>query len=518
MSDVRPTPDAFDDEGPTLVTADPSAVPSLADALDFVLGRAPDRGTPADDARTTVLEVHQTWGGTLLDTVHARRDRLTAGEATGHRWQLLGTEIAWVPRPLALVLPFAPPMLSEVDTRPLADLALSGPGIPEQGTVPVFVRGASGWEARIQPGWEAVVDVDGELTELSALRDQVRAVPAEGGAVAVAVPEGGQLTVGIGEVQLHARLVPGARKAAAGSWLDRLDLFFLGLVGLMGVLGACFGVLIAALPASPASSSIDLRRFAEVVQPTMLEEPPEANAPADSGASEAAAKRKEGRKGQEQASPEPGGGEAPRPSDQVVAESSGALGALHEAGMNSGMGGPLEGGLLDGVGFLTGKGVALGEGGLGLRGDKLGGGGTVDGIGGIGVYCSPGTLCKGGPGGHGPGGWTKRTADIQSPSREVITLGNLDRAAVEKVIKANLTKFRYCYQRQLQRDPGLSGKIVNRFVIAQDGTVSRSETKASTVSPAVDTCIEQTMARLQFPQPKGGGIAIISYPFVFSAR
>ena len=73
-------------------------------------------------------------------------------------------------------------------------------------------------------------------------------------------------------------------------------------------------------------------------------------------------------------------------------------------------------------------------------------------------------------------------------------------------------------QRQLQRDPNLSGKSINRFVIARDGTVSSSATKVSTISPAVDACLEQTMARLQFPEPKGGGIAIVSYPFVFNVN
>jgi len=35
-------------------------------------------------------------------------------------------------------------------------------------------------------------------------------------------------------------------------------------------------------------------------------------------------------------------------------------------------------------------------------------------------------------------------------------------------------------------------------------------------SPAVEQCINGRFLRFQFPQPKGGGIVIVSYPFLFA--
>jgi len=513
MSDVRPNPDAFDDESPTTVTR------VARDPLAFILGGAPDRSTTADDARSTRLEVHHTWRGTLLDTVHARQGTVTGGEATGHRWRLLGTDVAWVPRPLALVLPFAPPMLSEVDTRPRADLPLSGPGVPEGAVLPVFRQAADGsWEALIQPGWEAVVEEGDTLVDLSTLATQGRVRPTEQGA-AVTVPEGGQLTVGIGEVELHARVVPAARKAPAGSWLDRLDLVFLGLLGLMGFIGACFGLLITALPGNPDSSYVDLLDDARIViRPEQVpEEAPSVLKTPSAGASAERAKRDEGKRGQEVAKSEPGSGAQKAPEDQVIAQNAGVLGMAGDAGFQDGFGGSIGRDVLNGIGLLGGKGVERGTNGLGSRGDSLGGGGTVDGIGGVGVGCPPGAECTGGPGTHG-GSWAKTRGTIDTNPDEVLLIGGIDGAQIDKVIKRNLAKFRYCYQRELQREPGLSGKVVNRFVIAKDGTVSKSETKSSSLTPSVDSCVARTMTRLQFPAPRGGGIAIISYPFVFTAH
>lgn len=516
MSDVHLDPDSFDDDEPTQVGPPPAA--RSGPDLDFVLAGAPDRTTHADDARKTMLEVHQTWGDTLLDTVHAHGGEISGGEATGQRWKLLGAEIAWVPKPLALVLPFAPPMLSEVDTRPLADLALAGPGIPSHGTVPLFVQGVDGWEARIREGWEAVLDAGGELFDLEALLGSGQATRRDDGSAAIRVPEGGQLSVGIGDIALHARLVPAAKKAAAGSLLDRLDLVFLGLVALMGFLGACFGVLIAALPGAPTDSAMDYEELARMVQPVMVPETPPEVLDREMGASEERAKRAEGKRGEEVAKNEPGAGAKAAPSDKEVAMEAGLLGFLNTQGYDAGVGGGVESSMLDGIGLLHGKGVAQGNGGLGARGDKLGGGGTIDGIGGIGVGCPPGARCKGFGNGPGTGKWGKRIGDPVVRSEPPLVLGNVDRAAIDAVIKRNLPKFKYCYQRQLQRTPELAGKVVNRFVIAGDGSVSKSETKISTLNAAVDSCVIKTMSRLHFPAPKGGGMAIISYPFTFSAN
>ncbi len=99
-----------------------------------------------------------------------------------------------------------------------------------------------------------------------------------------------------------------------------------------------------------------------------------------------------------------------------------------------------------------------------------------------------------------------------------VVLGSLDRQDIDTEIKRNLSDVRGCYQRELGRNPGLAGKVIVKFVIATDGSVSSAETKSSTLgSPAVEACVNSKFMKFAFPKPKGGGVVIVSYPFVFNS-
>ena len=121
--------------------------------------------------------------------------------------------------------------------------------------------------------------------------------------------------------------------------------------------------------------------------------------------------------------------------------------------------------------------------------------------------------------GRGPGGGnfaSKRSGGIGAIGGDPIILGSLDKSLIDAVIKRNMNQIRYCYQRELPKYPELSGKIVVKFVVAKDGTVSSATTKTSTMNnKAVEACLNSRFLRFKFPEPKGGGIVIVSYPFVF---
>ena len=78
--------------------------------------------------------------------------------------------------------------------------------------------------------------------------------------------------------------------------------------------------------------------------------------------------------------------------------------------------------------------------------------------------------------------------------------------------------FRACYQKELNRSPGLGGKMVVHFVIGGDGTVKSAKTSggSSLRNDAVESCVTSNIMRLKFPAK--GGMANVNYPFVFSAR
>jgi hypothetical protein len=192
---------------------------------------------------------------------------------------------------------------------------------------------------------------------------------------------------------------------------------------------------------------------------------------------------------------------------------------MRDAGVNAGFGGGIDAGMLADIGGLIGaKGAQRGTSGLASRGGSIGGGGEIGDLGSFGPGCVPGTTCGRGPGGNGPA-WSKGVGSIATIAGESQIIGGLHASEIDETIKRHLNQIRYCYQRQLQKEPGLSGKLVSRFVIAKDGSVSKAETKASSLgNPAVDSCVNGRLARITFPQPRGGGIVIVSYPFMFTAQ
>jgi Ca-activated chloride channel homolog len=148
----------------------------------------------------------------------------------------------------------------------------------------------------------------------------------------------------------------------------------------------------------------------------------------------------------------------------------------------------------------SGSDGAAGMGGLGIRGTGPGGGGS----------------------GYGKGGGNfgaKGVGSVATVSGDPIILGSLDRGLISEVIKRHMNQIRYCYQRELQQDPGLAGKVVMKFTVGADGAVSSAEVETSTLGSAtVEGCILGRFQRMTFPVPAGSGVVVVRYPLVFSAQ
>jgi TonB family protein len=166
--------------------------------------------------------------------------------------------------------------------------------------------------------------------------------------------------------------------------------------------------------------------------------------------------------------------------------------------------------------FGAAPGDAGGFGGLGLRGSGSGGGGVGDtvGIGGIGTKGR-----GGGTGGYGSGVGVlggKKDVDIGITSSEPTVMGSLDKELIRKVIHANRGQIRFCYESQLNRHPNINGKVAVKFVISPTGAVSTSSVAQSTVGNAeLEACVAGRVRTWMFPKPKGGGVVIVTYPFIF---
>ncbi len=153
------------------------------------------------------------------------------------------------------------------------------------------------------------------------------------------------------------------------------------------------------------------------------------------------------------------------------------------------------------LGGLSGSSGLVGSGGLGTRG--LGTGGGIVGL--------------------GTGSGRSKGGTRVVPG-QIIYEGGLSREEIQRVISRSMSQIKYCYEKQLVAVPGLKGKLVLRWQISSDGTVTNAVTAQNDLGTAgnganevVGACVQRIISRLQFPAPKGGGKVNVTYPFVFSA-
>ncbi len=176
------------------------------------------------------------------------------------------------------------------------------------------------------------------------------------------------------------------------------------------------------------------------------------------------------------------------------------------------------------LGALMGDqiGENFGFGGLGLRGTGRGGGGTGEGTIGLGNLGTIGHGAGGGSGsgyGRGAGGFSGRSARVpQIRSGAADVRGSLSKEVIRRVIRRHINEVRFCYEQELNARPDLEGRVTVSFIISPTGAVQSSAVAASTLgNQRVEGCIAGAVRRWGFPQPEGGGIVVVNYPFMLTA-
>jgi hypothetical protein len=169
---------------------------------------------------------------------------------------------------------------------------------------------------------------------------------------------------------------------------------------------------------------------------------------------------------------------------------------------------------LGGVKGRAGAVDAYGVGGLGSRGAGSGGGGKALGIGGLGTKGS-----GGGRGGYGDldlGGRGKE--ETQFIPGKTTVVGGLSREVIDRIIQRHFNEIKYCYEKELAKNPALYGKVAVLFIIDGGGKVSDALVQQTTLSSEpVESCMVNHVRRWAFPQPRGGGTVEVTYPYVFKA-
>jgi len=392
-----------------------------------------------------------------------------------------------------------------------ANIRLSHQSIPSP-VYPLVVVGAQG--AVVMPASGMEVLVDGK--------------PASGH---VNLDTNQKVTVRVGPVELVVQY----SKKSPIAWMaisELIDVFYTKILAVALILQ--MGLIIALLitPVLPSLDDEDLfKNNAEFTKLILAAQEKKKEKKEDlSGKKAASAKEDAGVFGkkdkpkEDKAASKPGAPKVDkdkREEDRKMAQDAlAALGLTGPQGAVSNVFGP--GGLGSGVnsalGGLSGAsmGDAGGAGGIGSRGTGAGGGGTGLGIGGLGSGTGRGS---GGSGNIDLGGRGKGTTKIVPGN--IIYEGGLTREEIQRVISRVMSQIKYCYEKELNKDPNLEGKLVMFWLISGSGDVQTASASQNTFSgpPAapIEQCVTRIIQRLKFPSPKGGGVVNVTYPFVFSS-
>jgi TonB family protein len=166
-----------------------------------------------------------------------------------------------------------------------------------------------------------------------------------------------------------------------------------------------------------------------------------------------------------------------------------------------------------------------GNGGLEMLGTGVGGGGSA--VGAIGLNGGLHTIGVGGGNGDGSGnGYGSGAGGLRQRRNERVprirvnppeVFGSLSKETIRRTIGRHIPEVRFCYESQLNARPELQGRVAIKFVISPTGTVRSALVASSDVGSAkVDNCIADAVRRINFPAPEGGGLVIVTYPFLLS--
>jgi tetratricopeptide (TPR) repeat protein len=107
---------------------------------------------------------------------------------------------------------------------------------------------------------------------------------------------------------------------------------------------------------------------------------------------------------------------------------------------------------------------------------------------------------------------------IKEVSKKIVvaqteTRGSLDREIIRRVLRRASPQIKFCYEKELQKDHSLTGKLQTHFKISPSGEVIFSTAKGFSVN--VSECVAKAIEGLRFPMVVGGEVVEVFYPYIF---
>ncbi len=383
-----------------------------------------------------------------------------------------------------------------------------------------------------------LVTSDGTVTQLTDLSKgaKVGRDPEFGDCQTFALPEDATATIGFGNVafrfKYRSRPLGFVSKAS-----DRLDYTFLNTILLVLFIYAAMVATFHLRPKAVETSEEELYKVPDRYVQFILTRPkPEKKdlvflekLKGDIDSKQDSAERYKGKEGKMGLRGRPDTGKrsavkAIKPDDREIVGNRGllaVLGAGGPQGLSTVMGGTGLGGEMEGaIGNMFGGSIGNsgGFGGLGLKGTGTGGGGMGNTIG-VGRLGTHGR--GGGSFGYGTGVARIRRRGERNVNISVgrpIIMGSLSMEIIRRVIRSHRDQIKYCYSKELTRHPNLTGKVSVKFTISPKGYVTQATVSQTSLNnSSVERCMAQKIRTWKFPEPKGGGIVIVNYPFILKS-
>ena len=429
---------------------------------------------------------------------------------------------------------------------------VSGATLPDAAGFTLVTRTEAGFILRFTADMNGSVRVGDHVLGLAELIATQRARPTGEGSYAYLLPSGARAKVAHGEVHFHVNLV---KRGALIAKRGKVDRPFWGVFAGTATVAMAFYMLMRSTPDNAMAMQLDdedaAARFAayfhqadqnEEAEPEELE-PDQPSEPSNEPSSKpgGAAKGPSGKMG-DKASNNPSGkyklkGPAntvpqyARNYDPVAAASQagilGILAAQDQSFIAAVDGGAFNVGNDDATlwGNITGIDYAAANGVMGMGHFDVGpgGGGATNVIGldetGL-IGDGPGTSAYPGPGDSGVTGFGKHRRKVPTPrvGKGKVT-GQVDKDMIRRVVRAHINEVRSCYNKGLSSNPNLQGRVAVQFTIVGNGKVTTAvAVENTTKSSKVADCIAKAVKRWKFPPVRGGGTALVTYPFLLNAR
>lgn len=115
-----------------------------------------------------------------------------------------------------------------------------------------------------------------------------------------------------------------------------------------------------------------------------------------------------------------------------------------------------------------------------------------------------------------PGANYRRIPVEVTPGKAKV-VGGLSSDVIVEVFRKHQPEIRYCFERELSKEPELQGEVEVMLIVNGAGAVDKSTTTRDTVGDTgiVGHCLAQRIRRWQFPKPDDGGQVVVTYPWAF---